>query len=149
TTLAQVAHHELGIAPARIAVRHGDSALCPFGMGTFASRSMVMAGGAVARASRTLGEKIKRIGAHLLQCPPGEVLLADDQVIGPSGNVSLAEIARAAHLRMERLPAGTDPILEATETYQPAADSGVFSYATNVAVVAVDPATGAVELLDF
>src|SRR5205085_1785248 len=39
TTLSQVAHHELGISPDRIAVRHGDSALCPFGMGTFASRS--------------------------------------------------------------------------------------------------------------
>ena len=149
TTLAQVAHTELGIDPARIAVRHGDSALCPFGMGTFASRSMVMAGGAVARASRTLGEKVKRIGAHLLQCPTDQVRLADDQVIGPAGSVTVAEIARSAHLRMERLPPGTDPILEATETYQPAADSGVFSYATNVAVVAVDPATGRVELLDF
>jgi carbon-monoxide dehydrogenase large subunit len=149
TTLAQVAHHELGIAPARIAVRHGDSALCPFGMGTFASRSMVMAGGAVARASRTLGEKIKRIGAHLLQCPADQVRLADDQVIGPAGSVGLAEIARTAHLRMERLPPHTDPILEATETYQPAADTGVFSYATTAAVVAVDPATGIVELLDF
>jgi carbon-monoxide dehydrogenase large subunit len=130
-------------------VRHGDSALCPFGMGTFASRSMVMAGGAVACASRSLAEKITRIGAHLLQCQPGETRLADDQVIGPQGSVTLAEIARTAHLRMDRLPQGTDPILEATETYQPAVDSGVFAYSTNVAVVAVDPATGAVELLDF
>jgi carbon-monoxide dehydrogenase large subunit len=149
TTLAQVAHHELGIAPDRIAVRHGDSALCPFGMGTFASRSMVMAGGAVARASRTLGDKVKRIGAHLLQCAPEQVRLADDQVIGPGGAVTVAEIARTAHLRMERLPPATDPILEATETYQPAVDSGVFSYATNVAVVAVDARTGHVELIDF
>jgi carbon-monoxide dehydrogenase large subunit len=110
---------------------------------------MVMSGGAVARASRTLAEKIKRIGAHLLQCQPGETRLEDDHVVGPQGSVSLAEIGRTAHLRMDRLPQGTDPILEATETYQPAVDSGVFAYATNVAVVAVDPATGAVELLDF
>ncbi|MBV8167837.1 MAG: molybdopterin-dependent oxidoreductase, partial [Alphaproteobacteria bacterium] len=149
TTLAQVAQHELGIDAARISVRHGDSALCPFGMGTFASRSMVMSGGAVARASRTLAEKVKRIGAHLLQCDAASVRLADDQVIGPQGSVSLAEIARTAHLRMDRLPQNTDPILEATETYQPAVDSGVFAYSTNVAVVAVDPVTGAVELLDF
>jgi carbon-monoxide dehydrogenase large subunit len=149
TTLAQVAHHELGISPDRVGVRHGDSALCPFGMGTFASRSMVMAGGAVARATRTLGEKIKHIGAHLLQTTQDQVRLADDQVIGPVGSVSLAEIARTAHLRMDRLPHGTDPILDVTETYQPAIDSGVFAYATNVAVVAVDPATGQVGLLDF
>ncbi len=32
TTLAQIAHQELGIDPAKISVRHGDTALSPFGM---------------------------------------------------------------------------------------------------------------------
>src|SRR5215831_19223232 len=52
TTLAQIAHEELGIDPAKISVRHGDTALSPFGMGTIASRSIVMAGGAVAHTTR-------------------------------------------------------------------------------------------------
>src|SRR5262249_53333210 len=67
TVLAQIAAHELGIDPSSIAVRYGDTATAPFGFGTFASRSIVFGGGAVARASRALGEKIRRIGAHLLQ----------------------------------------------------------------------------------
>jgi aerobic carbon-monoxide dehydrogenase large subunit len=149
TTLSQIAHQELGIDPARISVRHGDTESTAFGFGTFASRSMVMSGGAVARASRMLRDKLTRIGAHLLQCDPAAVRCADGMVLGPQGSVSIAEIAKVAHLRMDGLPPGVDPLLDATATYEPAVGTGVFSYATHGAVVAVDPETGFVELLDF
>jgi carbon-monoxide dehydrogenase large subunit len=149
TTLSQIAAHELGLDPAHISVRHGDTESTAFGFGTFASRSMVMAGGAVARASRLLRDKLCRIGAHLLQCDPAEVRVADGAVSGPRGQVAFAEIARIAHLRMDGLPAGTDPLLEASATYEPGVGTGVFSYATHGAVVAVDPETGFVELVDY
>ena len=150
TTLSQIAHHELGIDPTRISVRHGDTESTAFGFGTFASRSMVMSGGAVARASRIVRDKIERIGAHLLQCDVGEVRCAEGAVIGPQGrSVSIAEIAKVAHLRMDGLPPGVEPLLEATATYEPGISTGVFSYATHGAVVAVDPETGSIELLDF
>ncbi|HJU19637.1 MAG TPA: xanthine dehydrogenase family protein molybdopterin-binding subunit [Stellaceae bacterium] len=149
TTLSQIAAHELGIDPAHISVRHGDTESTAFGFGTFASRSMVMAGGAVARASRMLRDKLCRIGAHLLQCDVAEVQCADGAVRGPRGEVAIAEIARVAHLRMDGLPPGVEPLLDATATYEPAIGTGVFSYATHGAVVAVDPETGFVELLDF
>ena len=150
TALSQIAHQELGIDPARISVRHGDTESTAFGFGTFASRSMVMAGGAVARASRMLRNKVERIGAHLLQCAVGEVHCADGVVVGPQGrSVSIAEIGRVAHLRMDGLPPGVEPLLDATATYEPAVGTGVYSYATHAAVVAVDPETGEIELLDF
>ncbi len=150
TTLSQIACEELGIEPSHISVRHGDTESTAFGFGTFASRSMVMSGGAVARASRMLRDKIERIGAHLLQCEAGEVRCAGGAVIGPQGrSVSIAEVAKVAHLRMDGLPAGVEPLLDATATYEPGISTGVFSYATHGAVVAVDPETGAVELLDF
>jgi carbon-monoxide dehydrogenase large subunit len=149
TALSQIAAQELGIDPARIAVRHGDTESTPFGFGTFGSRSMVMSGGAVARASRMLREKLCRIGAHLLQCDVAEVRCAEGAVIGRQARVSIAEIARVAHLRMDGLPPDVDPLLDATATYEPAVGTGVFSYATHGAVVAVDPETGFVELLDF
>jgi aerobic carbon-monoxide dehydrogenase large subunit len=150
TALSQVAYHELGINPARISVRHGDTESTAFGFGTFASRSMIMSGGAVARASRMLREKVERIGAHLLQCSVSEVRCAEGSVIGPMGrSVSLAEIGKVAHLRMDALPPGVDPLLDATATYEPAVSTGVYSYATHGAVVAVDVETGAIEILDF
>jgi carbon-monoxide dehydrogenase large subunit len=149
TTLCQVAHQELGIHPSKISVRHGDSAVSPFGMGTFASRSMVMSGGAVARACRIIRDKIANIGAHLLQCDPKEVTFADGQVHCHGASVSFAEIGRIAHLRQDGLPTCTDPIIEAVATYSPGIDTGVFCYCTQVAVVAVDPEDGSVEILDY
>jgi carbon-monoxide dehydrogenase large subunit len=149
TTLAQVAHQELGIPIADVVVRHGDSSLSPYGMGTFASRSMTMAGGAVSRACSILAEKIKRIGAGLLQAPAEDVTLADGCVRFGLQSVSFAEICEAAFLHPERLPAGEEPALEATAVYEPARSTGAFSYATHACTIAVDPGTGVVEILDY
>jgi len=149
TALSQIVCEELGIEPAQISVRHGDTESTAFGFGTFASRSMVMSGGAVARASRTLRDKLCRIGAHLLQCDVAETRCEGGAVHGPTGSVTIGEISAIAHLRMHELPPGVEPLLDATETYQPGISTGVFSYATHGAVVAIDPETGVVELLDF
>jgi carbon-monoxide dehydrogenase large subunit len=130
-------------------VRHGDTGVSAFGFGTFASRSMVMAGGAVARASRILRDKLCRIGAHLLQCNLAEARCGGGAVYGPNGSVTIADVARVANLRMQELPPGVEPLLDVTVIYEPGISSGVYAYATHGAVVAVDLETGMVELLDF
>jgi carbon-monoxide dehydrogenase large subunit len=149
TTLAQIAAHELKIDPAQISVRYGDTATSPFGFGTFASRSIVFAGGAVARSCRALVEKMQRIGAHLLQTDVANTRVAGGAVHGPFGNVSFGEIAYAANVRQEHLPAGMDPLLDATATYEPTETGGVFAYGTHAVVVAVEPDTGVIEILDY
>ncbi len=149
TTLAQVAHQELGIPLSDVVVRHGDSSSSPYGMGTFASRSMTMAGGAVSRACAMLAEKVKRIGAHLLQAPVDAVVLADGRVSFGSQSVTFAQIGEAAYLHPERLPSGEEPALEANAVYEPGRSTGAFSYATHACTVAVDPGTGVIELLDY
>jgi carbon-monoxide dehydrogenase large subunit len=149
TTLAQIAAHELGIDPGQISVRYGDTAVGPYGFGTFASRSIVFAGGAVGKASRAVAEKIRRIGAHLLQADVATTRVEGGMVQGPSSKVSLAEIAFAANARPDHLPAGMDPLLDSTATYEPADSGGVFAYGTHAVVVAVDPDSGMTELLDY
>ena len=112
TTLAQIAHEELGIDPARISVRHGDTGLSPFGIGTIASRSIVMAGGASRIPAGCCGKRSCKIGAHLLQCDPADVRCEGGKVVGRSGAVGIDEVARVAHLRMEALPQGVEPLLD-------------------------------------
>ncbi len=149
TTLAQVAHEELGIPVKDVIVRHGDSSVSPYGMGTFASRSMTMAGGAVSAACKILAEKIIRIGAHLLQAPKDAVRLSDGKVHFGQQSVTFADIGQAAFLHPERLPVGEEPALEANAVYQPGRSTGAFSYASHACTVAVDPGTGHVEILDY
>lgn len=150
TTLAQIAHEVLGIDVARIQVIHGDTGTTPYSTGTYASRSIVMAGGAVAGACEALVPRYVRIGAHLLGCKPEEAQFKDGRVAGPRGAVDIKDIAYAWYMRPDRLPAEVDlGGLEATVGFKPKVDTGAFSYATHAAVVAVDTQTGHVEILDY
>jgi carbon-monoxide dehydrogenase large subunit len=150
TTLAQVAHETLGVDVAMVHLIHGDTAMTPYSTGTWGSRSMVMAGGAVATACKELGERAKRIGAKLLQQDPASVALRDGKVGGASGSVTLKEIAHTWYRRPQDLPVDVDPGgLEVTAGYKPQRDTGTFSYAAHAALVAVDPELGDVEILDY
>jgi aerobic carbon-monoxide dehydrogenase large subunit len=149
TAFAQVAHEVLGIDPRKVSVRYGDTSASPAGTGTYTSRSMVSTGGAIAEACRVLIVPIAKIGAHLLQCKAGDVEIRGGRVYGPQGSVEFSEIGRAWYHHPEDLPADADSGgLTATAGHKPH-DPGVFSYSAHAALVAVDPDTGAVELLDY
>ena len=150
TTLAQVAHEIVGIDVAKIKVVHGDTAMTPYSTGTWGSRCMVMAGGAVSTACKELVRRASKIGAQLLQTNIANVTVRGGEVVGPNGSISLGEIARTWYQRPQNLPADVDMGgLEATVGYRPSPDSGTFSYASHAAVVAVDPEIGSVEILDY
>lgn len=150
TTLAQVAHEILGIDVAKIRVVHGDTAMTPYSTGTWGSRCMVMAGGAVSTACKEIARRAIKVGAQLLQANADRVTVRGGEVVGPQGSISLGEIARTWYLKPQNLPSDVDSGgLEATIGYKPARDSGTFSYATHAALVAVDPEIGDVEILDY
>ena len=150
TTLAQVAHEILGLPIERIRVVHGDTALTPYSTGTWGSRCMVMAGGAVGAACKSLGDKIGAIGAHLLQASPGEVTVGDGVVRAGARSMPIEEVARIWYRAPQSLPPGAAPDgLEAVAGYKPLRDSGTFSYAAHAVVVAVDIELGDVRILDY
>ncbi|MBR0664312.1 xanthine dehydrogenase family protein [Roseomonas hellenica] len=152
TTLAQVAHEVLGVPTARIRVVHGDTALTPYSTGTWGSRAMVMAGGAVAEACRLLGERALAIGAVLLQAGPEAVELAGGAVRRRDGSaaVALEEIARTWYRRPQHLARDVDTGgLEVTAGYRPDPDTGTHSYACHAVIARIDRDTGAVALEDY
>ncbi|MFL1406640.1 xanthine dehydrogenase family protein molybdopterin-binding subunit [Marinobacter sp. M1N3S26] len=151
TTLAQVAEEVLGIDTARVRVIHGDTALTPYSTGTWGSRCMVMAGGAVASACRELSGRVASIGAGLLGLRRDQVTVANGRVTGPEGQeVSLTRVCETWYLRPQDLPDDVDSGgLEATTGYKPLRDSGTFSYAAHAVVVAIDPDLGTTEILDY
>ena len=150
TTLSQVAHSILGVPHERIRLVHGDTAETPYSTGTWGSRCMIMAGGAVAAACDELADRVLKIGAGLLQAKREEVRLVGGEVVGPSGRISVADVARTWYRRPQDLPPDVDPGgLEVTAGYKAKRDTGTFSYAAHAAVVAVDPETGELEILDY
>ncbi|MGV9799452.1 xanthine dehydrogenase family protein molybdopterin-binding subunit [Mycobacterium sp. NPDC003449] len=148
TTLAQVVSEIFDVDPHSVTVSHGDTALTPRGDGTFASRSMVMAGGATFGAASRLAEKVLRIAGVLLGEDPAGLTFADGEVRGASRSVTLAELSREFLFTPDHVP-GVEPGLEATYYYSPDVQTGAFTYATQVAVVEVDLDTGEIRLLDY
>jgi carbon-monoxide dehydrogenase large subunit len=150
TTLAQIAHEVLGMDLSKIRVVHGDTGTTPYSTGTYASRSIVMAGGAVANACKALIPRFVAIGAHLMQCAVNTARYEKGEIVGPQRAIPLREVTEAWYLRPERLPPDVDlGGLEATVGFRPKRDTGAFSYASHAAVVAVDTGIGEVEILDY
>ncbi|MFN3513804.1 MAG: xanthine dehydrogenase family protein molybdopterin-binding subunit [Phenylobacterium sp.] len=145
TTFAQIAADELGIPLEDIEVIQGDTDVVPFGIGTFNSRSIPVGGSAVKLAAGRVAEKMRRIAAHLLQCPVEDLLQNDGLFRTRQGNgsVSLREVGRAAWTG-QGLPPGMGIGLEETEFYHPQGMSSPFG--SHVAVVEVDTETGDVHL---
>lgn len=150
TTLAQIANEVLGVDPQRVRIVFGDTGMTPYSTGTWGSRSIVMAGGAVGQGCKLLRERLLHVGAYLLKDPPDSVNWSDGGVNGPSGYIGLSELSRIWYLQPQRLPPDThEGGLEVHTTYQALRDTGTFSYACHAVVVAVDPLLGKTEILDY
>jgi carbon-monoxide dehydrogenase large subunit len=145
TTLAQIIADELGIPPGLIKVIHGDTDTAPYGWGTFASRSLVISGGATLIAARKVRAKLIKIASHMLEAAPHDIVLEDGQakVAGTDRSIAIAEMAREVYTQTHRFKGEIEPGLSESGTYDP---PGTFSNACHVAIVELDPETGHVRM---
>jgi carbon-monoxide dehydrogenase large subunit len=140
TTLAQIVADQLGVTPDRIKVVHGDTDRAPYGWGTFASRSLVICGGATLIAAQKVRAKLIKLASQALEAAPDDIVLEDGEakVAGTDRTVSIAKLARESYTQTHRF-GGIEPGLTETGTYDP---PGTFSNACHVAEVEVDVETG-------
>ena len=131
-----------------IKVVHGDTDTAPYGWGTFASRSLVISGGASLIAARKIRAKLIKIASHMLEAAPDDIVLEDGQakVAGTDRSVSIAKMAREIYTQTHRFNGEIEPGLTESGTYDP---PGTFSNACHVAVVELDPETGHVTIERF
>jgi carbon-monoxide dehydrogenase large subunit len=141
TALAQLIADEIGVAPQLIKVIHGDTDNTPYGWGTFASRSLVICGGASLIAAKKVRAKLIRIASHLLEAAPDDIVLENGaaKVAGTDRMVTIAKMAREAYTQTHKFKGEIEPGLTETGTYDP---SGTFSNACHIALVDVDVETG-------
>jgi aerobic carbon-monoxide dehydrogenase large subunit len=152
TTYAQIVADQLGLSLGDIRVQFGDTAATPYGHGTFASRSAVLAGGASFRAATTIRDRLVSFAAKELEADAGDLELGAGRVFvtgSPDRGVAIADLARWAYHRPERLPEGMEPMLEAVATYDADPGTGTFANAAQLVLVEVDPGTGGVAVLGF
>jgi aerobic carbon-monoxide dehydrogenase large subunit len=148
TTLSQIIADELGTSPERIKIVHGDTDRTPYGWGTFASRSLVIAGGASLLAARKIRAKLTTMAGILLEASADDIVLEADaaRVAGTDRSIPIAALARAAYHQTHRFKGEVAPGIAESANYDPL---GTFSNACHVAVVEVDVETGRVRLEKF
>jgi aerobic carbon-monoxide dehydrogenase large subunit len=149
TSLAQICADELGVDIAAVTIVEGDTERCPYGSGSFASRSIVVSGGALVLAARRVREKIGKIAGHMLEAAPDDLTIEGGTIAvrgAPGRTLTVTDVAALAYRPAGgTLPPGVDPGLEATQYYDP--PPATFSNGTHLAVVEVDPDTGEVEII--
>jgi carbon-monoxide dehydrogenase large subunit len=152
TTYAQIVADQLGIGMDDIRVHFGDTASTPYGHGTFASRSAVLAGGASHRAAGKVREMLLDFAAHEMEADPADMELSGGMAFvrgSETRGIPISDLARWAYHRPERLPEGMEPVLEAVSAYDAHPGSGTFANAAHLCLVEVDPDTGGVDLLEY
>ena len=149
TVFAEVCARALGTDPDRVTITGGDTAAVPYGWGTLASRSAVVAGSAIFQAACAVRDRILEALAEHWEVSPGDLRIRNGivEVTGtPSAHMDLADVA--AGFAPGGAFAGHDAAdLEEMVCFEP--PTVTFASGTHVARVAVDEATGEVELLDY
>jgi len=148
TTLAQIIADELAMSPDRIRIVHGDTDRTPYGWGTFASRSLVIAGGAALLAAQKVHAKLKVMAGILLEAAADDIVLDGGaaRVVGTDRAIAFEALARAAYHQTHRFKGEITPGITERATYDP---PGTFSNACHIALVEVDVETGCVRLEKF
>jgi aerobic carbon-monoxide dehydrogenase large subunit len=150
TSFAQIAGDILGIDPQNVDILHGDTDAGTWGWDTYGSRSLAVGGEAIVRAAQRVQDKAKRICAALMEAAPEDIDLTDGkyQVRGsPDKSMTMAEIAGAAHIPPNELPADIELGLEESAFYDP--ENFVFPFGAHACVVDVDAETGKVTVVRY
>ena len=149
TTFAQLVAERLGVAIDQVEIVHGDTGKVPFGMGTYASRSLAVGGTALMKAVDKIVNKGKKIAAHLLEAAEADIEFKDGKftVVGTDRAVPFAQVAFAAYVPHNYPIETVEPGLDETAFYDPS--NFTYPAGAYIAEVEIDRKTGQVQLVNF
>lgn len=172
TVFAQIVADELGVGVGDVKLVSGDTRRLGYGVGTFASRSAVVAGNAVHKAAQAVKLKAAEVASRSLEVAVDDLVFDGGRVHvdgAPDVGIALGQLAiisnplryafgkeseeavllaQRAYAGSDRpLPEGTSPGLEATEFFSPTA--GVFAFGTHAVIVEIDRDTCNLKILRY
>jgi aerobic carbon-monoxide dehydrogenase large subunit len=146
----QIAATAVGVNVENVRVITGDTAVTPYGGGTWASRGAGIGGEAVLQAGKELRQHILDVAAAILKVKADTLDLVNGMVLDKlSGQVQmpLSEVGRVAYFRPDTLPMNFQSELTVTRHYTPREYGFTFTNGIQASYVEVDTETGFVKLL--
>ncbi|HKT17822.1 MAG TPA: molybdopterin cofactor-binding domain-containing protein, partial [Stellaceae bacterium] len=149
TTFKQVLSDKLGIDADLIRYEYGDTDLVPIGVGTFGSRSAILAGGAITVAADKLIEKGKKVAAHMLEAAVSDIAFENGKftIAGTDRSVSLGAVAKHS-FEWGRLPNDIELGFAENANYGPP-NAATFPSGAHICEVEIDAETGKVALTRY
>jgi len=149
TSFAQIVADEMGVYPAQVRVRHGDTALFPFGEGTSASRGLIVGGSAVYAVVQETRQHLAHLASELLACPAEDIGFQNGLTFNrhrPEEQLTFLQLVAAASSRAHRsVEGGRGLVVSGTYTLPGAP----FSFGAHAVVVEVSRETGQVTILRY
>jgi CO/xanthine dehydrogenase Mo-binding subunit len=156
TVIAQIVAEELGLDVDDIHVIHSDTDICPWDVGSHASRTTFVAGNAALGAARKIKARILELGAKELDAPLEKLVLRDRHIVhkdDPERKLEIGKLIRKAHF------SHGGQMLMAEYFYDPANEnmgkdfrgnmSMTYTFGTHGVRVKVDEETGKVKILKY
>ncbi len=147
---AQIAASMVGVSLDKVRVITGDTAVTPYGGGTWASRGAGIGGEAVLQAGKALKTNILAVAGAVLSVDPATLDVIDNAVVDRLTRVEqmpLAEVGRVAYFRPDTLPMDFQSELTVTRHYTPREFGFTFTNGIQASYVEVDTETGFIKLL--
>jgi carbon-monoxide dehydrogenase large subunit len=146
TTFAQIVSERLGVPFENIDIVCGDTDKVQFGMGTYGSRSLVVGGSALNKASDKVIMKGRKIAAHQFEASLEDVIFENGEfsVAGTDKKKSFVEIAGSAYVPFDFPLETLEPGLEEQAYYDPV--NFTYPGGAHFCEVEIDPDTGVVTL---
>ncbi len=149
TAWSQIVADSLGVPFEDVEVVTGDTDSSPKGMDTYGSRSLVVGGVAIHKATGKVIEKAKRIAAHLLEASEDDLEFGQGtfSVKGsPEAKLTIQEVALATFAAHD-LPDGMEPSLDSDYVYDP--ENFSYPHGTHLCAVEIDTETGFTEIRKY
>jgi carbon-monoxide dehydrogenase large subunit len=147
---AQIAATMVGVSLDKVRVITGDTAVTPYGGGTWASRGAGIGGEAVLQAGKALKANILAVAASVLNVDLATLDVTANSVVDlHSGEalLPLSEVGRVAYFRPDTLPMGFQSELTVTRHFTPREYGFTFTNGIQASYVEIDTDTGFVKLL--
>jgi carbon-monoxide dehydrogenase large subunit len=140
TVFGRLLAHKLGIDPAKIEHRHGDTNLGLTGGASVGSRSAMTAGNAIVHVADVMLAKGKKVASAALEASESDIQYRNGsfEVVGTDRKISLFETAKRAKDMGESL-----------DTKDKADTPLTFPNGCHIAEVEIDPDTGLVDLVTY
>ena len=146
----QIAATAVGVKVENVRVITGDTAVTPYGGGTWASRGAGIGGEAVLQAGKVLRSHILDVAAAILKIDVATLDLVNGVVIDKltcTEHMPVSEVGRVAYFRPDTLPMDFQSELTVTRHYTPREYGFTFTNGIQASYVEIDTETGFVKLL--